>query len=76
MPIENAAIDVAGVDEYVAVVGSSTSVPCGVESEGFTFGKFVSHAFVRDSGGDVDISGLPQCVFLFYLIFILLYLLL
>ena len=71
MPIESAAIGVAGVDEYVAVVGSSTLVHCGVEFEGFTFGKFVSHAFVRDSGGDVDISGLPHCVFLFYLIFTL-----
>ena len=59
---ENAAVvDVVGAEKYVDVVGGSTPVRAnaGIEYEGFTFRKAVGHAFVQDSGGVVDTSGLP-----------------
>ena len=53
------AITVDEADEYVDVVGSSTSVHGGVESERFTFRESVSHASFQDSGGVPGTSGLP-----------------
>ena len=41
------------------VLGSSTPVHGAVESERFTFREFVSHAFLKDSSGVLDTSGLP-----------------
>ena len=59
MPGEFVAITVDKADEYVDVVGSSTPVHGGVESERFTFRDFVSHAFLKESSGVLDTSGLP-----------------
>ena len=47
------------------MVVSSTPVRCDVGSEGLTFRKSVSHAFLRDSGEVVDTSGLPCVSFCF-----------
>ena len=58
---ENAAvIDVVGAEKFLDVVGSSTPVHAnaGFDYEGFTFREAVSHAFVQNSGGVVDTSGL------------------
>ena len=51
MPGECAAITADEADEYVDVVGSSNPVHSDMESEGFTFRKSVSHAFLKDLGG-------------------------
>ena len=59
MPGECAAITADGADEYVDVVGNSTPVLGGVESEKFTFRDSVSHAFLKDSSGVLVTSGLP-----------------
>ena len=48
MPGECAAITVDEADEYVDVVGSSTPVNSGVDSERFTFTDSVNHAFLKD----------------------------
>ena len=63
---KTAVVDIAGVEEYVDVVGSSTPVRAndGVEYEGFTFREAVSHVFVQDLSGVVDTSGLPLYKFL------------
>ena len=72
MPGERAAITVDEADEYVDVVGSSTPVHGGVDSEKFTFRESVSHAFLQDSGGVFDNSGLPLFKYFWNLIFTLL----
>ena len=56
---DNAPTEVAEVEEYMAVVGSSTPVHCDVTPEGFTFRESVSHVLLRHSGRVIDISGLP-----------------
>ena len=48
MPGECAAITADEADEYVDVVGSSTPVNSGVDSERFTFTESVNHAFLKD----------------------------
>ena len=58
IPGECAAITVDEAVEFVDVVGSSTPVHSDMESEGFTFRKPVSHAFLKDLGGVLDTSGL------------------
>ena len=58
MPGECAAITVDEADEYVDVVGSSTSVHSDMESEGFTCRESVSYAFLKNLGGVLDTSGL------------------
>ena len=45
MPGECAAITADEADEYVDVVGSSTPVNSGVDSERFTFTESVNHVF-------------------------------
>ena len=69
MPREAANLEVAEMEEYVDVVGSSNPVPCGVNSEWFTLKVSVSHAFLHNSCGDLDTSGFPKCKFLFHLVF-------
>ena len=59
MPGECAAITVDGADEYVNVVGSSTAVHGGADSERFTFRESVSYAFLKNLGGVLDTSGFP-----------------
>ena len=59
MPGECAAITADETDEYVNVVGSSTPVHGGADSEKFTFTESVNHAYLQDSGGVLDTSGLP-----------------
>ena len=59
MPGESATITVYEADEYVDVAGSSTPVHSDMESEGFTFRKSVSYAFLKNLGGVLDTSGLP-----------------
>ena len=63
MPGECATITADQADEYVDVVGSSTPVHSDMESEGFTFKKSVSHAFLKDLGGVLDTSGPPLIKF-------------
>ena len=46
-------------DEHVDVLGSSTPVHGGADSERFTFRESVNHAYMQDSGGVLDTSGLP-----------------
>ena len=58
MPRGSAAISVDEADEYVDVVGSSTPVHGGAESERFSFRDSVSHVFLKDSSGVFDTSGL------------------
>ena len=58
MPGECAAITADEADEYVGVVGSTTTVHSDMESERFTFRESVSHAFLQDSGGIPDTSGI------------------
>ena len=47
MPGECATITADEADDYVDVVGSSTPVNDGVDSESFTFGESVNHAFLE-----------------------------
>ena len=63
MPGERAAITIDEADEYVDVVGSSTPVLGGVDSERFTFKESVNHDFLQDSGGFFYFSGLPLFMF-------------
>ena len=72
MPGECAAITADEADEYVDVVGSSTPVIGGVDSERFTFRESVSYAFLQDSDGVLNTSGFPSFKFSFNLIFTLL----
>ena len=72
MPAECATITAVEAGEYVDVVGSSTTMHSDMESEGFTFIKSVSHAFLKDLGGVLDTSGLPLFKFSTNLIFTLL----
>ena len=51
MHSKSAAVYVDEAEIYVDVVGRSTPVQCGVESEGLTFRESMSHAFLQDSGG-------------------------
>ena len=55
-----AVLEVVDSDEYAFVVGSSTPVRAnaGFESERFNFREALSHAFVTDTGGVLDTSGL------------------
>ena len=71
-PGECATITADEVDEYVDVVGSSTPVHSDIESEGFPFRESMSHAFLKNSGGVLDTSGLPLLKILIILIFTLL----
>ena len=48
MPGECATTTADEVDEYVDVVGSSTTVHSDIKSDGFTFRESVSHAFLKD----------------------------
>ena len=66
-----AAITVDEADEYVDVVGSSTPVHDGADSEKFIFRESVNHAYLHGSGGVLDTSGIPLISF-FNLIFFLL----
>ena len=59
-------IDIVEREEYVDVVGSSSTVRAGVESEGFTFKKLWTR-LLSESGGVVDTSGFLLCLFLSYL---------
>ena len=70
IPGECAALTVDEADEYVDVVGSSTPVHGGADSEMFTFRESVSHASLQDSSVVLDTSGLP--LFFLNLIFTLL----
>ena len=72
MPGECATVTAEEADEHVDVVGSRTPVRSYMESEGFTFRKFVSHAFLKDLGWVLDTSGFPLLKFLINLIFTLL----
>ena len=72
MPGECAAITAVGTDEYVDVVGNSTTVHSDMESEGFTFKESVSYAFLKNLGVVFCTSGLPLFKFLIILIFTLL----
>ena len=72
MPGECAAITDDEVDERVDVVGSSTPVNGGVDSERFTFRESGNHAFLKDLSGVLDTSGLPLLKVLIILIFTLL----
>ena len=72
MPGECAAITAVEADDYVDVVGSSTPVHSDMESEGFTFRKSVSYAFLKNLGGVPDTSGFPSLKFLLNHIFTLL----
>ena len=71
-----AVVDVVGADRSVDVVGSSTPVRAnaGFGSEEITFRETVNHAFVQDSGGVVDTSGLPLYKSLFHLHSVLVFL--
>ena len=46
MARESADIDVAEAEDYMDVIGNSTPVHCGLESEGITYRESVSHAFL------------------------------
>ena len=59
MPGECTAITVDEEDEYVDVVGSSTPVHGGADSEMFTFRESLSYASLRYLSGVLDTSGLP-----------------
>ena len=72
MPGECSAITADEANEYVDVVGSSNPVHSDMESEGFSFRESASYAFLKDSGGVLDTSGLPLLKFLINLIFTLL----
>ena len=71
MPGECATITADEADEYVDVVGSSTSVHRDMESEGFTFRQSVSYAFLKNLHGVPDTSGIPLSNYLTNLIFTL-----
>ena len=72
MPGECATTTADEVDENVDVVGSSTPVKDGVDSESFTFRESVNHAFLKDLIGVFDTSGLRLLKVLINLIFTLL----
>ena len=64
MPGECAAIAADEADEYANVVGSSTPMHGGADSERFTFSESGNHAYLQDSGRVPDTSGFPLFSFL------------